>query len=377
MEATPIDSAVVDLVRGHGPLPFSQVMDLALYDPDHGFYASGGAAGRRGDFITSPEVGPLFGAVVARALDEWWQELGEPDPFVVVEAGAGVGTLAISILAASPRCASALRYVLVERSAALRSRHGEHRALTEAATALGVEGGRDGPVLVSLAELPAEPFVGVVLANELLDNLTLDLVVRTVDGWGEVRVDVDDPASPSPGLARHVVVASETAAAAGERFAPGAAIGAVVPWQRAAGEWAARAVGLVERGRVVVFDYAARTTAELVDRPDAGWLRVYRGHERLGDPLVALGTADITADVAIDQLDAAVGTPSTVRSQAEWLRAFGIEELVDEGRRAWEAGAAVGDLAALKARSRVREAEALVDPAGLGAFLVAEWRVGS
>ena len=62
-----------------------------------------GRAGRRGDFITSPEVGPLFGAVVARALDAWWAEAGEPDVFTVVEAGAGPGTLARSVLAAAPR----------------------------------------------------------------------------------------------------------------------------------------------------------------------------------------------------------------------------------------------------------------------------------
>ena len=48
---------------------FAEVMEQALYDPESGFYATSGVAGRRGDFITSPEVGPLFGAVVARALD--------------------------------------------------------------------------------------------------------------------------------------------------------------------------------------------------------------------------------------------------------------------------------------------------------------------
>ena len=75
-------------------------MDLALYG-EHGFYASGGRAGRRGDFITSPEVGPLFGAVLARAIDAWWNELGRPSDFAVVEAGAGPGTLARAILAAA------------------------------------------------------------------------------------------------------------------------------------------------------------------------------------------------------------------------------------------------------------------------------------
>src|SRR5262245_8344351 len=98
-------------------------MASALHDPDVGLFASGGAAGRRGEFITSAEVGPLFGAVLARALDAWWMSAGSPRPFVVVEAGAGVGTLARSVLAARPACASALRYVLVERSALMRAEH--------------------------------------------------------------------------------------------------------------------------------------------------------------------------------------------------------------------------------------------------------------
>ena len=80
--------------------------------------AARAAPGR--DFVTSPEVGTLFGALVARALDASWHELGAPDPFVVIEAGAGRGRLAADVLRAAPACAPALRYVLVERSAALR-----------------------------------------------------------------------------------------------------------------------------------------------------------------------------------------------------------------------------------------------------------------
>ena len=58
----------------------------------------GGSAGRRGDFITSPEVGPLFGVVIARYLDAEWERIGRPDPFTVVDVGAGPGTLARSVL---------------------------------------------------------------------------------------------------------------------------------------------------------------------------------------------------------------------------------------------------------------------------------------
>src|SRR3954454_18715805 len=161
-----LEQRVAGAIRRRGPIPFSEVMELALYDPDDGFYASRGAAGRRGDFLTSPEVGPLFGAVVARALDRWWREQGEPDPFVVIEAGAGVGTLAVSVLAAEPACTSALRYVLVERSQALRARQGEFLVLEDPALAFAPDRAEDedgdvrppevatGPIVVSLDSLP-------------------------------------------------------------------------------------------------------------------------------------------------------------------------------------------------------------------------------
>src|SRR4051794_24804671 len=117
---TPIADLVAERARRFGPLPFDEVVELALYDPEHGFYSSGGEAGRGGHFLTSPEVGPLFGAALAMALDAWWRHLGEPDPYVVVEAGAGTGTLAKGVLEAAPACSAALRYVLVERSERLR-----------------------------------------------------------------------------------------------------------------------------------------------------------------------------------------------------------------------------------------------------------------
>jgi SAM-dependent MidA family methyltransferase len=324
------------------PVRFDAFMRDALYGAN-GFYTSedGGRAGRRrGDFLTSPEVGPLFGAVIARALDAWWDELDRPDPFTVVDAGAGPGTLARSILAAGPQCAATMRYIAVEVSAAQRASHPD-----------GVE---------SRASMPDEAIVGVVLANELLDNVPFRLlvfdgawreafVVRDGDRYVEITLPISDARPPwLPASAPH---------------------GARVPWQAEARAWVEFAQASIERGRVVVVDYASATTFELAHRPWRSWLRTYRGHERGVHYLAEVGRQDITAEVAVDQLP----VPDAVRTQVQFLERWGIGELVDEGRRKWAAGAARPDVAAMAMRSRVREAEALLDTAGLGSFLVLEW----
>ncbi len=298
---------------------FAEFMERALYDPEHGFYESGQAGRRGGHFITSPEVGPLFGAVVGRMLDRRWDELGQPDPFTVIDAGAGPGTLARTVANAEPRCTPALQWINVERSAAGRAAH---------------------TVGDSQADMPEGPITGVIVANELLDNLPLRLFDLDGKEVGDHR--------PSP----------ETR---------------LIPRQDQAGAWLSHALSILDQGTVVVIDYMS-TTEEMTARPWPEWLRTYRGHERGDDPWTAPGTQDITCEVALDQLSA-VCPPTRVADQATWLRARGIDGLVAEGAAAWQAGAARGDLAALAGRSRGIEAEALLDPASLGGFTVAEWDV--
>lgn len=350
-------------VASGGPIRFDEYLELALYADGAGFYtAAGGRAGRRrGDFITSPEVGPLFGAVVGRYLDQVWDELGCPDPFVVVDAGAGPGTLAVAVRSAAPRCAEALTYVLVERSATQRALHAERLGHSLCA------GEGDGPRFVSSATLPDGPFRGVVLANELLDNLAFRVLERTDDGWCEVYVGEGPVEVLGP-----VVAADEGLA---DQLAPNAAVGARLALQQEAAGWVAGVVGRLTGGRLLVIDYVT-TSAAMAARPWSEWLRTYSSHRGGGHPLEDPGTRDITCEVAVDQLERI--RPATRKcTQAEWLVAVGIDELVDAGRRIWTERAHVGDLAALAARSRVREAEALCDPTGLGAFGVLEWVVAA
>ena len=166
-----------------------------------------------GDFLTSPEVGPLFGTVLARWIDAEFDRLAASMPGVelrVIEVGAGPGTLARSVLHAAPHLAD--HYVAVEVSAAQRASHPG-----------GVE---------SRPELPPDRVCGVIIANELLDNLPFRLAVHD-GGWCEATVSVDRAGS--------VVEVVAPAPAAWDWLPTSAPHGARLPVQARACDWVAAA----------------------------------------------------------------------------------------------------------------------------------------
>jgi SAM-dependent MidA family methyltransferase len=281
------------------------------------------------------------------------------------------------VLRAAPDCSGALRYVMVERAAPLRAAQRELLTVEPFEHALGPSRpgpedgaprpvGGSGPIVSALDELPALTTDGVILANELLDNLPFDLVERSASGWTEIRVGVDDAGS----FHEVAVPAADDLIAWLDGLDPPA--GTRLPVQRAVDEWIDDAAYRLRHGVVLLIDYATELDAPAVR--DGGWLRTYRAHARGGDPLERPGSQDITSDVLLPPLRRAARragfTSATEADQATWLRSLGIDELVAEGRARWREGAARGDLAALAGRSRVTEAAALTDPAGLGAHTV-------
>ncbi|MEM9655756.1 MAG: SAM-dependent methyltransferase, partial [Actinomycetota bacterium] len=242
---------------------FDRYMERALYGPD-GFYATDGSAGRRrGDFITSPEVGPLFGAVLAEAIDHWWTDAGNPDPFTVYDVGCGPGTLLKAIRLARP-----------ERPWHL----------------IGVDVAGDA---ADLTELPEDLRGAVVIGNELLDNLPFRIVERRTDGYHEVHVaDGQEVLAP-------LAVDEDHPAEMSVGGPPDIPVGTRAPLMTEAAIWVQR---VLDRNPLVVclFDYGAPETVELATR--GGWLRTYRQHQRGTNPLIDPGSMDITTDVGWDQL---------------------------------------------------------------------------
>jgi SAM-dependent MidA family methyltransferase len=224
-----------------------------------------------------------------------------------------------------------------------------------------------GPVMTSLDELPGVEFEGVVIANELLDNLPFGIACFTDSGWAEVRVGLDD----ADEFVEVVVPALPSDAAALDRIVAGRAptVGDRLPLPRGLGDWLRRVATTQRRGYVVLID-TMDTAAGLLERGADDWLRTYRAHGRGGSPLVDPGSRDVIADIVIEQLrHAAVDAGFVVlaeTTQSAWLEELGIAVMVDRGRTLWDERAAIGDLTALEARSRATQAAALTDPAGLG-----------
>lgn len=345
-----------DEIRGRGPIPFVRFMELALYDPDGGYYRSTDARpGRGGDFVTGPELHPIFSETLADGIAQIWHGLGEPDPFVVREHGAGEGALAVPMLRAAitadPRFGRALRYRPVEvdprRIEALRT------GLAQAGLASHLESEDGGP------------FDGVVLANEVLDALPVHRVRRRGDRLLELAVAL----GPSGSLVETEIEPTTTALA--ERLADeGVDLvdGQTAEVCLALDRWVADAIAGLRRGVLLLLDYGA-PAAELYDpvRRHNGTLRAYVRHQVHDDPYRHVGRQDLTAHVDVTAVErAAQGAGLTtigITTQAEALIGLGIERRL----QAIQADPAT----TIEGYTLVRSALVrLLDPAAMGRFRV-------
>src|SRR5690348_8786353 len=180
VSATPLLEHLRGLIRAGGPLTVERYMEIALWHPQWGYYATHSPVGAHGDFVTAPEISQVFGELIGLWLADLWQRSGAPDPVIVCELGPGKGTLMADLLRVAATISAfrrAIRIHLVETSATLRAIQAD---ALRAATPTWHE---------SLATVPAGPLL--LVANEFLDALPVRQFERRADGWHERRVGLD------------------------------------------------------------------------------------------------------------------------------------------------------------------------------------------
>ena len=177
---TELLTLIGDIIDRQGPISIERYWDLALFHPEHGYYASRDPFGARGDFITAPEISQMFGELVAAWLIAAWRSLGAPSPFVLAEMGPGRGTLMADILRTALRLdrafVAAARVTLVETSERLATIQSERLA------------GFDLPIRHRKRLADLEPGPLLLVANELFDAVAIRQFVFSADGWREKRV---------------------------------------------------------------------------------------------------------------------------------------------------------------------------------------------
>ncbi len=307
-------------IQSAGPMTFARFMELALYHPDLGYYATGRRGpGRASDFLTAPESHPIFGWTIARQLEEVWDRLGRPARFVVREHGAGSGALAAGIVEGLLRSDSPLRGALRYRIAE-RAPDREHQLRER----LGNLGAAD-----TFEPDDGGPIDGAVIGNEVLDALpvhrvtadddgTLRELYVTLDGQGALTTVGGEPSTPGLGARLDEE---------GIRLVPGQRAEVCLELD----PWVAAAAGGLARGLLLLIDYGHPARA-LYDPDRGSLLRAYLHHRVHDDPYVNVGRQDLTAHVdltAVERATAAAGLDHLgTTTQAEFLAGLGVGDLL-------------------------------------------------
>jgi len=297
-----------------GWINFARYMELALYAPGLGYYMAGARKlGREGDFVTAPEISPLYGETLARQV----AQLLDSDLEEILEIGAGTGALAASLLAELERLGRLpKRYLILELSADLRERSRD----TIAARA---------PHLMErvawLNRLPPS-FAGVVLGNEVLDAMPVHIVRVTESGIEESGVETVDG-----GTFRWAwrAAAGELLNAARELELPSGYTTEIALVARGFVRSLAEAL---ERGVAIFIDYGFPRHEYFHPQRATGTLMCHYRHHAHDDPFFLPGLQDITSHVDFTAIaDVGVGAGMKLlgyATQAQFLINCGITDVL-------------------------------------------------
>ncbi|MBI4984602.1 MAG: SAM-dependent methyltransferase [Rhodocyclales bacterium] len=303
-----------EIVASGGWMSFARYQELALYAPGLGYYAGGSHKfGADGDFVTAPELTPLFGHALARQV----AQITAASAPAVLETGAGSGRLAADLLLGLDALGSApQRYLILELSGELRARQRETIA-------------REAPALaerVAWLDAMPESFAGCVVANELLDAMPVQVLAWREDGLKERGVGLD---AAGQFVWRERPADARLAAAAAELGVAAPYVGEVALAARAwTAEWGHR----LTKGALLLIDYGLPRREYYHAQRSDGTLRCHYRHRAHDNPFWWPGLSDITTHVEFTAIaEAGHGAGLDVlgyTAQATFLMNCGIGDLL-------------------------------------------------
>lgn len=349
-------------------ITFAEYMELVLYHPQYGYYATKAVnLGRQGDFFTSPHLGADFGELLAEQFVQMWHILGQPQPFTLVEMGAGQGILAADILSylqqQHPDFFAVLDYVIVEKSTALKQSQ-QQRLL-------------NFPLRwCSLEEIPAASIIGCCFSNELVDALPVhQFMIKQGQLW-EIYVTTKGEKASRDATYRackwqEVIDAPSTSRIA-EYFdlvkvdlrSSAYPDGYRSEVNLAALDWLSTIADKLQRGYLLTIDYGYSASRYYNPVRSQGTLQCYYRHHRHDNPYINIGRQDITAHVdftALERWGEMYGLNQVgFTQQALFLMALGLGDRLAMSTTAHQS---VQQL--LQRRDALHQ---LIDPTGLGGF---------
>jgi SAM-dependent MidA family methyltransferase len=300
-----VDQEIRALIHKHGRITFAQFMQTCLYSPRGGFYSSMGTK-ISAHFGTAPTSHPVFGALLARQLEQMWHLLGDPAVFQVIEVGSGDGALAQAIVQAcgrmAPRLAQALHYVAADYEPRWLPSP-DHTFARDHGTGEGMSPGRrDALAAIQYVKTDGlrafRKVVGCILCNELLDNFPVHRfaiqggrvkeVFVTLAGEALTEV-LDEPSSPR--IAERLTNLGVSL--------PEGYRGEV---NLAMEDWTGQLAQALDRGFILTIDYGHLATDLYSHQNHQGTLVCYHRHAANRDPYQHLGQQDITCQVDFTSL---------------------------------------------------------------------------
>jgi SAM-dependent MidA family methyltransferase len=344
-EALALSAQLADLVckeiaAAGGALPFSAYMERCLYAPGLGYYSAGSRKfGSAGDFVTAPELSPLFGRCLAQTCNTVLEQLHGGD---ILEFGAGSGALAVDVLGELERLGRLPgRYLILERSAELRAR--QQQRVAEQLPRLQER-------ISWLDALPEPGFAGVLLANEVLDAMPAE-----VFQWTGARIEQFYVSCSAAGFDWHRQATQDdvlVAAVQGVQQACELAAGYRSEVNLSIAPWLESVAGMLDRGLLLLSDYGYPRHEYYHPQRNEGTLMCHYRHRAHTDPLLWPGLQDITTHVdftAVAEAGVAAGLDvSGFTSQAGFLLDCGLDKLL-------QASGPVGSASYIKAAQQVKQ----------------------